>query len=170
MRASPSPTGVPARIHVTGNAGAGKTTLAAELGEALGLPVFSLDSIVWSPGWKKTPPGQRQVAVRELIERRSWIIEGVSPTVRQASDLILFLDVPRHVCAWRGVRRSLRYLTRTRPGLPADCPEWRIIPRLLQIIRRFPANAGLEIRREAAQDPARYRIIHHADEARRLVA
>ncbi|MBW2282187.1 MAG: hypothetical protein JRG82_15730, partial [Deltaproteobacteria bacterium] len=53
-----------------------------------------------------------------------------------------------------------------RPEMPPDCPEWRIVPRLLQIIRRFPAHAGLAIRREAERDPARYRIVRNADEAR----
>ncbi len=158
------------RIHITGNAGAGKTTLASSLGEALGVPVYSLDPIVWSSGWKKTPPEQRRIAVRELTERPSWIIEGVSPTVRQASDLILFLDVPRYICAARGLKRSLRYFTRTRPGLPENCPEYQIIPRLLQIIRKFPANAGRSIHREAERDPIRYRIIRHPDEVRSHIA
>jgi adenylate kinase family enzyme len=120
------------------------------------------------PGWKKTPPAERLAAERELIARPTWVIDGVSRTVRQASDLVLFLDVPRRVCAWRGLKRNLRYFTRTRPGLPHGCPEWQILPTLLRIIRQFPSNAGLAIRDEAAQDPARYRIIRDADEAREL--
>lgn len=113
-----------------------------KLGEALGVPAYSLDPIVWRPGWKKTPAEERAAAERELAARSAWIIDGVSSTVRQASDLVLFLDVPAHRCARQALARSLRHLTSGRPGLPDGCPEWRIVPRLLQIIRRFPSGAG----------------------------
>ena len=47
------------RIFITGNAGSGKTTLAGQMGEALRIPVFGLDSIVWLPGWKKASSAVR---------------------------------------------------------------------------------------------------------------
>ncbi len=153
------------RINVTGNAGAGKTALAAVLGEALELPVYSLDSIVWQSGWKKTPADPRAAAELELTTRPTWIIDGVSRSVRRSADLVLFLDVPRHVCTRRALMRSLRSLTSTRPGLPEGCPEWKIIPRLLKIIWQFPANAGMAIHRDVEMDPRRHRIIHDAREA-----
>jgi adenylate kinase family enzyme len=158
------------RINVTGNAGAGKTTLAAELGAALGLPVYSLDSIVWQRGWKKTPPVERSTAERKLLDQPEWVIDGVSRPLRQSSDLILFLDVPRHICAWRGLKRSFRYLFSTRPGLPDGCPEWKIIPQLLRIIRRFPSSVGQAIRREAEGDPTRYRVIRYPSQAKAIVS
>lgn len=136
-----------------------------ELGEALGVPAYSLDAIVWRPGWKKTPAEERAAAERALAAGPAWIIDGVSSTVRQASDLVLFLDVPAHRCARRALARSLRHLTSSRPGLPDGCPEWRIVPRLLQIIRRFPSGAGRQIREEAARDPARYRILRGPEQA-----
>ena len=55
------------KIHVTGNAGSGKTTLAAKLGDALELPVFGLDSVVWQPGWRKTPASERAGLEQALI-------------------------------------------------------------------------------------------------------
>ena len=158
------------RINITGNAGAGKTTLSRKLGEALDVPVFSLDSIVWKPGWEKTPPEERRVAEGRLIERPSWIIDGVSRTVRQASDIVVFLDVPRHVCAWRGLKRSLRYRARTRPELPEGCPEWQIVPRLFRIIYRFPFNGGLAISREAEQDKDRYRVVRYPEDPQAVCA
>jgi adenylate kinase family enzyme len=149
--------------------GAGKTTLAVELGGALGVPVHSLDSVVWQPSWKKTPAAERLVAEQELTAGPAWVIDRVSATVREASDLVLFLDVPRYLCAWRGLGRSLRYFSRTRPEMPVGCPEWRIVPRLLQIIHRFPSGAGITIRHEATNDPDRYRIIRDPREARARV-
>lgn len=160
----------PTRINVTGNAGAGKSTLAQQLGEVLALPVFPLDSIVWMPGWQKTPIQQRRAFEQDLINQPSWIIDGVSDHIRQASDLVLFLDVPRRVCVWRCLQRSIRYFNRTRPGLPSNCPEWQILPRLMQIIMQFPSHAGMAIRREAIRAPSRYRVIDQAVDLQSIVA
>jgi adenylate kinase family enzyme len=147
-----------ARINVTGNVGAGKTTAAARLGDLLGLPVFSLDPIVWQPGWHKTPPAVRAPLEEELISKPGWIIDGVSKRVRAAADLILFLDTPPHVCFARATFRMLRHLRRQRPEFPPGCPEWRIYPHVSRLIWRFNSHAGFELRTEAAEDH-RYRVV-----------
>jgi adenylate kinase family enzyme len=157
------------RINVTGNAASGKTTLASFLGAELGLPVFSLDSIVWRPGWNKTPREERLAAERELVRPASWVIDGVSTYVRSHADLVLFLDVPRRLCAWRGLVRAMRYFNRTRPGLPYPCPDIQIVPRLLALIHRFPQHAGAEILRESAASPERFQIERHPIRAQRII-
>lgn len=158
------------RINVTGNAGAGKSTLAQRIGGVLDVPVFSLDSIVWKPGWQKTPPEERRLLEEAIIEHPAWIIDGVSERVRAASDLVIFLDVPRHICVRRGIGRSLRYFFRPRPGLPERCPEWRILPRLMRIIWQFPMHAGKAIRQEAVHAPNRYRIVGRSIDAQSPIA
>lgn len=129
------------RIFVTGNAGAGKSTLAGCLGRALAFPVHSLDQIVWQSGWRKTPAEQKKQRIQQLIRSSDeWVIEGVSQAVMEAADTIIFLDVPRHVCLWRCVKRNRHFLFRSRPDLPERCPEILIIPELLRIIWNFPKN------------------------------
>ncbi|MGE0495918.1 MAG: hypothetical protein AB7S38_42325 [Vulcanimicrobiota bacterium] len=128
------------RIHVTGNAGSGKTTLAAELGRQLDLPVHGLDHLVWQPGWEPTPLCQRAEREHELAAGEAWIIEGVSPRIRASADLVVFLDLPRWLCLARCLRRTLLHPA-GRPELPRDCPEWRILPHLLSLIWHFPARA-----------------------------
>jgi adenylate kinase family enzyme len=152
---------------VTGNAGAGKTTLATTLGQALDLPVFHLDSIVWQPGWRKTPPDERDRQEAELIEGQDWVIDGVSDQVRGAADLVVFLDVPRYRCLGRVFRRNLPYLFRSRPGLPAGCPEILIIPRLIRMILRFPHRVRARIRSEASSS-VRFRWIRSAEDMEQL--
>lgn len=127
------------KIHITGNAGSGKTTLAARLGTELNLPVHGLDSVVWSAGWQKTAPEIRAAGEERMVAGAGWVIEGVSGRVRNAADVIILLDVDRLTCYWRCLRRNWRYLFRSRPGLPDRCPEILIIPRLCQIIWRFPS-------------------------------
>ena len=138
--ATQRPTEVMSRIHVTGNAGVGKSTLAAHIGLALGLPTFGLDEIVWKPGWKKTGACERTTKEQALCVRPSWVIEGVSRAVRESADLIVFLDYPRSVSFWRCAKRNWRYLFRSRPGLPENCPEIRIAPTLVRIIWQFPSK------------------------------
>jgi len=129
------------RIHITGNAGSGKTTLAKELGDILQLDVYGLDKIVWMSNWKKTPPDKRRQLEQELVDKSEWVIEGVSSVVRQSSDLIIFLDYPRHICLIRCIKRSWKYLFTSRPELPNNCPEIKIILQLLKIIWQYPKIA-----------------------------
>jgi len=133
------------RIHITGNAGSGKTSLACELGEILGFNVYGLDKIVWGENWTVTPPEERRLLESELAMKPEWIIEGVSPIIRQAADIIIFLDFPRYICFKRCALRTLRVLFSSRPELPANCPEFKIIPRLTKIIWKFPVLAKHKI-------------------------
>lgn len=128
------------RIHVTGNAGAGKTTLGSRIAEEFNLPCYGLDRIVWRPDWQKTPADERDRLEAELIARPDWVIEGVSHMVRDAADMTVFLDVPRHRCLRRSFLRSLRFLFSGRPELPDNCPEYKILPRLIPIIWRFQSR------------------------------
>jgi adenylate kinase family enzyme len=145
------------RINVTGNAASGKTTLAQRLGAELQLPVFSLDSIVWQTGWRKTPTEERREAEQKLTALPSWVIDGVSAHVRDRADVVVFLDTPASVCALRGVVRAFRYFSKTRPGLPEGCPDIVIVPHL-KLIYGFASKAGAQIREDAAWQPSRFRV------------
>lgn len=129
------------RLHITGNAGSGKTTLALKLGQTLKLPVASLDSVVWKKGWVPASMQERTIGEQRLINGESWIIEGVSKTVRESADYTIFLDIPRLVCLFRCIKRNFPYLFKSRPELPENCPEILIIPQLLKLIWAFPKRA-----------------------------
>ena len=147
------------RIHVTGNAGAGKTTLAKRLGDQLDLPVRSLDSILWKSGWQKATPEERLPLEDALLREPRWVLDGVSARAREVADVILVLDVSTSVCLARASLRTLKHLTHQRPEFPAGCPEWRIYPTVARIILRFERVAGRQIRRDAEREPGRYRTI-----------
>jgi len=157
------------RIHVTGNAGAGKTTLAARIGNGLNLPVHSLDSVVWQPHWRKTCQAERSRLENDLTRENSWVIDGVSAHVRTAADLVVVLDYPRRVCLYRAAKRSLPFLFRSRPELPENCPEILILPRLLRIILRFPRLIGTQLLEES-QGSSKYHFVKSNKELETLLA
>ncbi len=146
------------RIHITGNAGAGKTTLATYLGNSLGLPVFHLDQIVWQPHWVKTPAGLRAQREQDWCKITSWVIDGVSKQIRDEADLVIILESPRYLCIWRCLKRNVFYLFRSRPELPENCPEILVFKRLLKIIWSFPKVVGSHLVSEA-KETTKYRFI-----------
>ena len=122
------------KILITGNAGSGKSTLSKKVASDYNLPIYSLDSIVWQSGWKKTPKEVRHKQIVELIQKDEWVIDGVDYDIQDVADVVVFLDAPRRIRYWRSAKRNLPYLFRSRPELPAHCPEILIIPTLIKII------------------------------------
>jgi adenylate kinase family enzyme len=136
------------RIYITGNAGAGKSTLAKRLGEIFDRPFIGLDKIVWQSGWHKTPSHIRIKKEEEIAKQAEWIVEGVSTRFQESSDLLIFLDYSRHVCLWRCFKRNWKYLFSSRPDLPPGCPELLIIPKLIKIIWSFQSAVRPDILKE----------------------
>lgn len=157
------------KIHITGNAGSGKTTFAARLGHLLDVPVYGLDDIVWEPRWVKPPTDVSRAKIQELVAKPNWVIEGVSPHIRQAADVTVFLDLPRAGCFWRCAKRNWPYLFRSRPGLPKNCPEIFIIPKLIKIIWAFPSKMRPAIMADLAATSKQVHIVHSLSELDQVV-
>ena len=115
------------RVVVIGSGGSGKSTFSTELGRATGLPVIHLDREYWRPGWEETPKDEWNVRVAELLAGESWIMDGnfggTRETRMQAADTIIFLDLPRRVCLYRILKRTIIYYGRSRPDMTEGCNE-----------------------------------------------
>lgn len=113
------------RIAIIGCAGAGKSTVARELGRRLGIEVIHLDRLFWKPGWVETPRPLWREQVAELVERPTWIIDGNYGSTMDiklpAADTIVFLDLAPGLCLWRVLKRTLS--GQSRPDLSDGCPE-----------------------------------------------
>ena len=112
-----------------GRAGAGKTTVAVRLGEALGLPVIHLDKMYWDPGWQPADPDLFDARHAAAIAEPAWVVDGGYLSSRswqerlRRSDLVVVVEAPLVVCLWRILRRSLWRPAARRPDLPDGCTE-----------------------------------------------
>jgi adenylate kinase family enzyme len=98
------------RIVIGGNSGAGKTTLARELADRLGLPFVEMDSFFHGPGW--TPRPTFVADVDAFTAQDAWVTDSlgypqVVDLVWQRADTLVWLDYPRWLCEVRVLRRSL---------------------------------------------------------------
>lgn len=115
------------KVAIIGSGGAGKSTLARQLSEKIGIPVYHLDAILWKPNWVMTSKTEQRMIQNELITRESWIIDGNYGSTLDirlnAADTIIYLDLPRTVCLYRAIKRRFQYRNRTRPDMAVDCKE-----------------------------------------------
>lgn len=142
------------RIIIIGCGGAGKSTLARELGTRLGLPVHPLDRWFWRPGWVPTPRDEWTQIQTQLCAAPAWIIEGNyggTMDIRLAAcDTVIFLDYPRCVCLWRVTKRLITYRNRVRPDMTEGCPE-RITWEFLRWIWNYRSKYRPSILNKLAQ-------------------
>ncbi|PSR20183.1 MAG: AAA family ATPase [Sulfobacillus acidophilus] len=129
------------RIAIIGSPGSGKSTLARQLGAITGCEVVHLDRVFWKPGWVETSRTQFVLAQQRLVEKDAWIIDGnYGSTIEirmRAADTIIWLDVPRRICLWRALVRTIRNRGQVRTDMAPGCPE-RIDLQFMQYIWRFP--------------------------------
>jgi len=91
------------RVAIIGNQGAGKTTLATQLGAIVGIDYVP---ITWSPDMST----RETSALEEQFQNRAtWIIDGDFGLLRLA-DLVIHLDFSVTLCFSRDIRRRLENL------------------------------------------------------------
>ena len=136
------------KVLVIGPGGAGKSTLATQLGELLNIEVLHLDKFYWQPGWIETPKSEWLVTVGELVRRDSWVMDGnYSGTLDvryKACDTVIFLDMSRTICLWRVLKRAIIYRRKRRPDMAEGCPE-RLTVEFILWIWNYPRRTRPKI-------------------------
>jgi adenylate kinase family enzyme len=99
------------KIVVVGPIGAGKSRLASELGELLGIRVLHLDTLFWKPGWVPTPRDEFEAMQRRELATDSWIVDAqfddMLPDWVYGADTVVFVDISLGRSLWRVSKRRL---------------------------------------------------------------
>ncbi|MEO8647701.1 MAG: DNA topology modulation protein [Acidobacteriota bacterium] len=136
------------RVVIIGSGGAGKSTFARRLGEITGLEVIHLDRYFWRPNWEPTPEAAWKATVARLLERESWIMDGNFGGTRRmrlrACDTVIFLDLPRHLCFYRVLKRGVVNRRRVRPDMAEGCNE-RFDPEFLKWVWNYPNSSKIRL-------------------------
>ena len=115
------------RILIIGCGGAGKSTLARQLGEKLKLPVVHLDSIFWLPNWVERDRNEFDELVLQELVKDQWIMDGnynrTLPERVKYCDTIIYLDFSRMACLMGVLKRIITTYGTVRPDMGAGCPE-----------------------------------------------
>lgn len=131
------------RILIIGCGGAGKSTLARQLGEKLGIPVVHLDRIWWTGNRENVTREEFDARLAEELEKPRWIIDGnykrTFPVRLQKCDTVLYLDFNRFVCLWGMFKRVVSGYGKTRPDMGGNCPE-RFDPEFIRWIWDYNKN------------------------------
>lgn len=138
------------RVLVIGPCGAGKSTLAAQLGMRLKLPVFHMDQLNWKPDWVESSKDEITAKLRDIVAKDRWLIDGnyggtLAPRLDRA-DTVIYLYFPIGLCVRRLLKRIWTYRGRSRPDMTEGCPERFDMAFLFYLIRW---NSGPRIRTEA---------------------
>ena len=99
------------RIVVLGTTGAGKTTLARQIAEALDMPHVELDYYRFRPNWVEVPNDEFRERVRKALRGDRWVADGNYGLARDViwprATMLVWLDYPIYVVMWRLFWRTI---------------------------------------------------------------
>lgn len=115
------------RILIIGCGGAGKSTLARQMGEILNLPVVHLDKLFWHPGWVESTKEEIDEKIMAEMAKPQWIMDGnynrTLPQRVKYCDTIIYLDFSRMACLLGVFKRVITTYGTVRSDMGEGCPE-----------------------------------------------
>jgi adenylate kinase family enzyme len=120
------------KIHIIGDPGAGKTTLAHRLANHLGCAHVELDALYWGPNWSKAPEAVFRRQITHAVRTDAWVVDGdydkVCDLVWAQADLVIWLDYSLGVILPRLTWRSARYALSREELWPSENQvTWRLL-------------------------------------------
>ena len=161
------------KIAIIGPPGAGKTTLARNLGSLLKMKVFHLDRFFWELGWKGKPREERLEILERLVQEKQWIIEGTyldsSEPRLNAADTIIFLNTSLLLCLWRIMQRHRKDHDLSRRDIPQGCTDRLTLFRILKVVI-FPFRGRRKLEEKLREFPEKVIRLRSAKEVHGFLA
>lgn len=109
----------PRRLRIVGSSGSGKSHLARQTADRLGLAYLELDAVFWDAGWTRRDDDEARRLVRDFVAAHpgGWVVEGnwlsrldglLDPGTPDGADTFVWLDHPRPVVMRRVIARTVR--------------------------------------------------------------
>lgn len=102
------------RILVYGVTGSGKSTAAARVAAATGLPLYLVDELTWLPGWVLVETDIQREMIADITSTDAWILDTAYSSWLDVAlyrcELVVGLDYPRWLSLGRLVRRTISRL------------------------------------------------------------
>ena len=115
------------KVLIVGCGGAGKSTLALEMGKRFGLPVVHLDKLWWLPDWQTRSQQEFDEMLTAELTKNDWLMEGNFFRTFQMrlkyADFCIFLDYDTELCLQSVYERAEKYKGKTRPDMTDGCIE-----------------------------------------------
>src|SRR5947207_12507720 len=95
-----------------GGSCSGKTTLAGQLAERLGVPHIEIDALHHGPNWQEATAEELRARVDAALGGLDgWVVDGnymgkLGLRIVEAADTVVWLDLPLHICLARMWRRT----------------------------------------------------------------
>ena len=111
------------KVAVFGKPGSGKSTLAKKLAAATGIPLYPLDSIVYTKNGDLVDRETYDKAHDSILACDSWILDGFGPLGSfnkrlELADTLIYIDLPYSVSYWLVTKRLLKGLFIKPEGWP----------------------------------------------------
>ena len=100
------------RIVVVGTSGSGKTTVAGQIAQRLGIPHVELDALHWNPNWTPARLDVFRERTAQALSGDEWVVDGNYSKVRDIvwsrTDTVVWLDYSLPVIMRQLIGRTWR--------------------------------------------------------------
>src|SRR5258708_27788356 len=105
---------LPHRISIIGTTGSGKTTLARQVSQKLGIPHIEFDALHWEPNWTEASTEIFRARIEAAMQQDEWVTDGNYGIARDLTwsraTIIVWLDYPYLLAFSRLFRRTMKRL------------------------------------------------------------